>query len=255
MSKTFKQNNYGSVHGISMPVSGCGPCASASVIYNIDESTNPVKVANWLYEHGHFYTSGTTRAGITDVFQKHRFEIIGYYKPEHSGGTVWQQAINKMKSLTGDWWAIFLVVGTKNGGKDNFWTSGGHYLSVTDLKNGKLYVRDSGARNNTGYFDPEKLRYDTNVIWIVRRKDSTALYLGVFPTLSSKGYLKKGDTGEQVKWLQLFLQWYGVYNGNVDGSFGPNTEAAVIAYQKAEVLSKDGCFGPKCLARAKRVKK
>ena len=53
----------------------------------------------------------------------------------------------------------------------------------------------------------------------------------------------------------MFLKWYGVYNGKVDGSFGPDTEAAVIAYQKAEVLSKDGWFGPKCLARAKTVKK
>lgn len=67
MSKTFKQGNYNPVHGISMKLSGCGPCASASVLCNLDGSINPVKVANWLYDHGHFYSSGTTRAGITDV--------------------------------------------------------------------------------------------------------------------------------------------------------------------------------------------
>ena len=255
MSKTFKQNNYGSVHGISMAASGCGPCASASVIYNLDESTNPVKVANWLYEHGHFYTSGTTRAGITDVFQKHGFEVIGYYTPESGGGTIWQKAINKMKSLTGDWWAVFLTVGTSNGARDNFWTYGGHYLSVTDFKNGKLYVRDSGARNNTGYFDPEKLRYDTNVIWIIRKKNSAALYSGVFPTLPDKKYLCKGDTGDQVKWLQLYLQWYGVYSAKVDKDFGAKTDAAVRAFQEAEGLTVDGWFGPTCLKRARKIKK
>ena len=146
-------------------------------------------------------------------------------------------------------------MGTKNGGKDNLWTSGGHYLAITDLKNGKLYVRDSGTKKRTGYYDPELLRYDTNVIWVIQKKDNTAVYSGTFPTLPAKGYFKKGDSGQQIKYLQMFLKWYGVYNSNVDGSFGPNTETAVIAYQKAEVLSKDGCFGPKCLARAKRVKK
>ena len=76
MSKTFKQGNYNPVHGISMKLSGCGPCASASVLCNLDGSINPVKVANWLYDHGHFYSSGTTRAGITDVLQKHGMEVF-----------------------------------------------------------------------------------------------------------------------------------------------------------------------------------
>lgn len=255
MSKTFKQGNYNPVHGISMKLSGCGPCASASVLCNLDGSINPVKVANWLYDHGHFYSSGTTRAGITDVLQKHGMEVLGYYKPEHQGGTAWKQAMAKMQSLSGDWWALFLTVGKSNGAKDNFWTSGGHYLSATDLKNGKLYMRDSGARNNTGYFDPEKLRYDTNVIWIIRKKNGAALYTGTFPTLPSKGYLKRGDTGEAVKRLQLFLQWYGVYDSKIDKDFGAKTEAAVRAYQKAERLRVDGWFGPACRERAKKVKK
>ena len=128
-------------------------------------------------------------------------------------------------------------------------------MSATDLKNGKLYIRDSGARNNTGYFNPEKLRYDTNVIWIIRKKNGAALYTGTFPTLPNKGYLKRGDTGEAAKWLQLFLQWYGVYDSKIDKDFGAKTEAAVRAYQKAERLSVDGWFGPACLARAKKVKK
>ena len=134
-------------------------------------------------------------------------------------------------------------------------TSGGHYLAITDLKNGKLYVRDSGSKKRTGYYDPELLRYDTNVIWVIQKKDNTAVYSGTFPTLPAKGYLCKGDSGQAAKYLQMFLKWCGLYNDKVDGAFGAKTDAAVRAYQKAERLTVDGWFGPACLARAKKVKK
>ena len=253
MSGTFDQRKQGYVNGTSMPLAGCGPCSIASIACNISYTT-PRQVAAWLANRGAFGSSGTTRAGVTVALEHYGFKST-YYTPEHSGGVTWKKAMDQMKSLKGDWWAIFLVVGTKNGGKDNLWTSGGHYLAITDLKNGKLYVRDSGSKKRTGYYDPELLRYDTNVIWVIQKKDNTAVYSGTFPTLPAKGYLKKGDSGQQIKYLQMFLKWYGVYTGKVDKSFGPDTEAAVIAYQKAEVLSKDGWFGPKCLARAKTIKK
>lgn len=253
MSVTFDQAKEGYVNGTSMPLAGCGPCSVASIACNIAYTT-PKQVAAWLANRGAFGSSGTTRAGVTVALEHYGFKST-YYTPEHSGGVTWKIAMDQMKSLKGDWWAIFLVVGTKNGGKDNLWTSGGHYLAITDLKNGKLYVRDSGSKKRTGYYDPELLRYDTNVIWVIQKKDNTAVYSGTFPTLPAKGYLCKGDPGQAVKYLQMFWKWYGVYTGKVDKSFGPDTEAAVMAYQKAEVLSKNGWFGPKCLARAKTVKK
>ena len=253
MSITYIQANEGYVDGVSMAVSGCGPCSVASVASNIKRTT-PTEVAAWLHARGAFSSAGTTRAGITVALDHYGFKST-YYTPEHAGGTVWKNALNKMKSLTGDWWAIFLVVGTKNGGKDNLWTSGGHYLAITDYKNGKLYVRDSGAKKRTGYYDTELLRYDTNCIWIIQKKSNAATYSGTFPTLPAKGYLGLKDTGTQVKYLQLFLKWYGVYKGSVDSSFGEETKKAVAAYQSKEGLKKDNMFGPACLARAKTVKK
>lgn len=252
-SRTFKQGDYGYVHGISMYQSGCGASALACVVHNIDTSINPKKVANWLYDKGHFYSSGTTRTGITLALEHYGFEIEGYYKPEHTGGSVWKQAVNKMKSLSGDWWAIVLTVGKSNGAKDNFWTSGGHYLAITDLKNNKVYVRDSGARNNTGYFDLERLRYDTNVIWIFKKKSLKKTYKGEFPTLSEKGYLIKGDKGTDVKRLELFLAWLGYYLDVIDTSFGNKLDSAVRAFQKDYGLVVDGSFGSKSLAKAKTV--
>ncbi|WP_434384855.1 peptidoglycan-binding protein [Melittangium boletus] len=57
--------------------------------------------------------------------------------------------------------------------------------------------------------------------------------------------LKKGATGEAVRALQNRLNQLGHNVGAADGSFGPKTEAAVKAFQKAHGLTADGVVGPK----------
>ena len=54
---------------------------------------------------------------------------------------------------------------------------------------------------------------------------------------------EKGDSGTKVKKLQQALKLKGYYNGTVDGDFGESTEAAVIAFQKAKGMSRDGVAG------------
>ena len=58
--------------------------------------------------------------------------------------------------------------------------------------------------------------------------------------------LKKGSKGASVKALQTLLMGYGYSCGSAgaDGSFGPATDSAVRAYQKAKKLSVDGSVGP-----------
>lgn len=58
--------------------------------------------------------------------------------------------------------------------------------------------------------------------------------------------LKKGAKGDAVKALQTLLIGYGYSCGEagVDGSFGPSTDKAVRAYQKAQGLKDDGSVGP-----------
>ena len=63
--------------------------------------------------------------------------------------------------------------------------------------------------------------------------------------------LKKGSKGKQVEVLQRILSSYGCNLGSnnpFDGSFGPKTDTAVRAYQKAHSLTVDGIVGPKTWA-------
>ena len=63
-------------------------------------------------------------------------------------------------------------------------------------------------------------------------------------TLSS---LSKGDTGAQVKAMQMLLIGYGYDCGKhgADGDFGGDTDKAVRKFQKAKGLEVDGECGSK----------
>ena len=80
-------------------------------------------------------------------------------------------------------------------------------------------------------------------------------YTGTFPKIPTRGYFEKGDRGENVRYLQKFLNWYGNYKLTVDNICGAKTIEAVKKFQKAEGLTVDGQFGKNSLAKAKTVKK
>lgn len=56
--------------------------------------------------------------------------------------------------------------------------------------------------------------------------------------------LRRGSHGALVEQLQTSLQQHGFNPGAKDGQFGPATEAAVMAFQKANDLLADGIVGP-----------
>src|SRR5699024_3096406 len=55
--------------------------------------------------------------------------------------------------------------------------------------------------------------------------------------------LRRGSKGSQVSELQKRLNELGYNAGKVDGSFGPATYNAVVAFQKANGLTVDGIVG------------
>lgn len=60
--------------------------------------------------------------------------------------------------------------------------------------------------------------------------------------------LRYGDTGTEVTEMQERLISLGYLTGEADGNFGLKTKAAVVAFQKANSLVRDGVAGTKTLA-------
>ena len=59
---------------------------------------------------------------------------------------------------------------------------------------------------------------------------------------------KYGSRGAEVRSIQQKLKNWGYYNGDVDGIFGSQTQAAVKAFQRKNGLTVDGIAGPATLA-------
>lgn len=71
-------------------------------------------------------------------------------------------------------------------------------------------------------------------------------------TVSNIGpQLQYGSQGSDVKALQTALKEMGYYSDSIDGKFGPNTKAAVMAFQRNEGISVDGIVGPNTKAKFK----
>ena len=60
---------------------------------------------------------------------------------------------------------------------------------------------------------------------------------------TTRSYLMKGDTGEEVKILQENLNYIGYSCGNADGNFGIKTETALMKFQDSYNLTVDGKYG------------
>lgn len=72
-------------------------------------------------------------------------------------------------------------------------------------------------------------------------------YVGKHPPL------RPGSQGRAVRHLQCMLQDLGYRYVAVDGSFGPKTRQAVLAFQRAQRIQVDGSVGPQTWAALHRA--
>ncbi|MCC6336198.1 MAG: peptidoglycan-binding protein [Myxococcales bacterium] len=70
---------------------------------------------------------------------------------------------------------------------------------------------------------------------------------------SSASRLQRGASGPAVQELQQLLKSLGLYTANVDGRFGPVTDAAVRGFQRRQGLTVDGWAGPQTMAKLRAV--
>jgi peptidoglycan hydrolase-like protein with peptidoglycan-binding domain len=68
------------------------------------------------------------------------------------------------------------------------------------------------------------------------------------PPAAADGTLEAGEDGDEVRLLQARLTDLGFWLGPPDGGYGQLTRQAVMAFQKANGLSRDGVAGPATLA-------
>jgi peptidoglycan hydrolase-like protein with peptidoglycan-binding domain len=69
------------------------------------------------------------------------------------------------------------------------------------------------------------------------------------PDAASDGTLRPGESGQPVLDLQNQLTALGYWLGQPDSGYGTLTQQAVMAFQKAEGLGRDGIAGPETLGR------
>jgi len=69
------------------------------------------------------------------------------------------------------------------------------------------------------------------------------------PGPEADGMLRMGESGEAVRVLQQRLTDLGYWLTGADGNYGLTTQQAVMAFQKAEGLGRDGVAGPETLGR------
>lgn len=248
-SRWGKKNYNGSS---TMATAGCGPTSVADLAFGVDGKTTPLETMKFMQKNGYaIRNKGTAWAGIPACMKAFNLQDV---KNVAKMDDVW-------KYLSKGYVAIFLFSAGKRGGI--CWTTQGHYIAVTDYKvekgKHKLYTRDSGSRNHTGWYCYEtQMRGLIPQIWVGRVPAAVNLtkkktYTGEFPTVN----VKKGDKGEAVKLIQKFLNWSlaGAFNTEyikklaVDGDAGVQTDKAIKLFQTIHSLTVDGIFGPASRAK------
>lgn len=68
--------------------------------------------------------------------------------------------------------------------------------------------------------------------------------LGEVPQVSIVNDLDPGENGPSVAALQRTLDDLGYWVGPTDGAYGTSTQHAIVAFQKAHGLRRDGLYGP-----------
>jgi len=168
---------------------------------------------------------GKTNTDCSGLISAYTGEVLG-------SAQLYSQAYARLPISSWKDWAVGVVV----------WRSGhvGVYIG-----NGKV-VEAKGIDYGTVESDITKgtWKYGLTFSWMEYVYDNVVVttYRKNNPYTEPKANLKKGATGNGVKWLQWELNEAG-FELEIDGDFGKLTLAAVKAFQKSAKLVVDGIVG------------
>jgi phage protein D len=98
------------------------------------------------------------------------------------------------------------------------------------------------------YFDPGTKQLRTVRVVEQHARERVVLGSGAAGPVATRQLpsrtLRRGMTGEDVKWWQSFLLEQGADVGAIDGVFGRQTHAATMAFQRSGGIGIDGVAGP-----------
>ena len=97
-----------------------------------------------------------------------------------------------------------------------------HVGIVYQVKNNSFSVIERNKNNAVGYR--------------IMQRNGKYIRGFITPEYEEKKYCN-GDTGDDIKIIQAYLKGLGLYRDKVDGSFGPNTLAAVKQWNKNNFVS------------------
>lgn len=210
--------------GGTMADSGCGPTAIADVV-----GVLPPDVADYMTQAGYAapYGQGTYWAGIIPTC-----EHFGFSGAQLNGNDLYgqrntyseQQWLTLMK--TGEYHGILLM------GGPSYWTQGGHFIAISEVaEDNSACALDPAWSVRSGWHSWDIYQGYVKVFYVVDKESK-----GVFHMDLEQVY--EGCIGTSVLVCQKMLACCGLYSGGFDGSAGPKTREAIIAFQT--ILAEEG---------------
>lgn len=244
----YRQNdpvryNHPYCPGGVMGTHGCGPTACGILL-----KTEPMKIADWLTNHGYASSAyGTDHDGINAVIKAYGHK--SWYSGQSLNGVMNSGYFDKLLQHMADGkTAVLLMGGQETRCRTSYWCSAGHYVSAVGIKNNRIQIIDPAYAPRDGYhpmygYSADDLNgnikyiYLTDITWKDEPVDTSYKFTPANLYIGVKGASK------WVKLCQRILKAREFYKGKIDGSYQEETEKAVKEYQKARGLKQDGNCG------------
>lgn len=237
MATIYRQYNYPNViyAGEPMPASGCGP-TSVAIITN----TDPVVVANYMQSSGYAVDGcGTAWEGIPAGLKKFGYDGKQLNYGSLLGNSTSQVFTTFRNSIRNGYMGILLM----GVGKNNYWTNGGHYITITNYRNSddKYYVIDPANSARDGWHSWADFETNIKVCYTTTAKWNGT---GGDKYMFSVDTIEYGSENNSVLLFEEIMKARGYYTGALDKSYGNACIAACKKYQKLRGLAQDGICGP-----------